>query len=88
MNERNYENLANAVVETAANDYRQALIRLKKCMDDVEELERFFTGDTIKLYTRLDGTMLMNKLREQVIECHYDMASIRKQIGGKEEEES
>lgn len=88
-NERNYENLCNMVVQTAAQDYRKALIKLKKCMDEVEELERFFTGDNIKIYTRLDGPTLMNKLKEQVIECHYDMAEIIKQIGGgKEEEES
>ena len=86
--DRAYENLANAVVTTAAMDYRKALIKLKQAMDEVAELERFFDGEHIKIYTSLDGTSLKDSIKKQVIECHYDMTEIRKQIGGKEEEES
>ena len=82
------ENLSNTVVKLAANDYRKALIKLKKAQDEVDELERFFDGDNIKIYTSLDGTELKNKLKEQVVRCHYSMVAINAEIGGNEEEES
>lgn len=82
-----YELLANAVIVKAVEDYRKALIRQKKCNIQVEELERFFTGETFNDFTNLDGTGLMKKLHTEVIENHYDLKSIKrsqKVIDGKE----
>jgi aminopeptidase N len=86
----NFELLANAVVEQAAHDYRMALINehawdhkpfseeYRRWSGEVRELERFFTGDGITAYTKLNGTMLMKKLKEEVIEHNYDMKAINK----------
>lgn len=54
----------------------------------MESLERFFTGDDIKLYTNVDGTMLKDRLKQQVIECNYSMSAIKKQCDGTYEEET
>lgn len=86
----NVELLFNAVVEQAAHDYRVALIEqhenaydpegdeYNKATAEVAELERFFTGDGITAYTKLDGMLLMNKLKQEVIEYNYDLKAINK----------
>lgn len=82
-----YELLANAVIVQAAEDYRKALVKQKKCNIQVEELERFFTGETFNNFTNLDGPELMKKLHTEVIENHYDLKSIersQKLIDGEE----
>lgn len=70
-----YELLANAVIIQAAKEYREALCK----RDDVEaaNLERFFAGEHIKLYTKVDGKMLIDKLKQQVEECNYDLNKVR-----------
>lgn len=73
-----YELLANAVISQAAEDYRKALIKQKKCNIQVEELERFFTGETFNEFTNLDGTELMKKLHTEVIENDYNFNSIKR----------
>ena len=73
-----YELLANAVIVQAAEDYRKALRRQKKCNIQVEELERFFTGETFDEFTNLDGTELMKKLRTEVSENDYNFDSIKR----------
>lgn len=68
--ERNYENLANAVVLTAAKDYRAALKKLKcgrknnAALDMKEECEWFFTSTYFNVFTSLDGVALMNQIKE------------------------
>lgn len=75
---RGYELLANAVIAQAAADYRKALIKQKEYNTQVEELERFFTGEIFNNFTNLDGTELMKKLHIEVIENNYDLKSIQK----------
>lgn len=81
--------LGNAVVMQAASDYRVALVNqhvyeledeeeYNKWTNKVDELERFFAGDGIKSYTMLNGTMLMNRLKREVILHNYDLKAIRK----------
>lgn len=70
-----YEMLANAVVEQAADDYRHALIEQKKWSDKLEELEQFFTGENISLYTKLDGVTLMEDIKQDVIDNNYSKKS-------------
>ena len=85
----NYENLANAVVEQVARDYRRAICRYhnakteegrKRYKDEMDILERWFTGDDIKVYTRLDGTALMNGIKQQCAENNYDLTKIRRSL--------
>lgn len=66
-----YQNLANAIVELAAKDYRKALKALKKnpknqsAMSLAMECERFFKSEWITALTSVDGEYIMNKLREE-----------------------
>ena len=67
-----YENLANAIVMTAAKDYRDALRSLTRNKNNnnakrmKEEVERFFNSDWYSVLTDLDGAFLMQKIREEV----------------------
>ena len=62
----------------AAEDYRRALCRQIKDDPTVKELERFFTGSTFSVYTKLDGTTLMQALKDEAIACGYDYNKIKK----------
>jgi hypothetical protein len=83
-----YQLLANAVVEQAAKDYRQALVeqyelrlsatnREREQADRaVRDLERWFAGDVIKIYTTLDGVDLMQAIKAEVIKFNYDLKAL------------
>lgn len=82
----NLHNLLNGVVKEAAKEYQEAL-----CKGDVKvikENEKFFTGDTFNVFTELDGPTLMEDLKNEVIDCDYDMKklkSLHRRNGVKEE---
>lgn len=79
----NYYLLFNAVVEQAANDYREALIRehvgYEETNNDmkVRNIERFFKSPEFKTFTKLDGQKLMDAIKAEVIKCNYDMETIK-----------
>lgn len=64
-----WQNLANAIVATAADDYRKALriYRLnptdKRTLWQIDELERFFRSDWFKMLTTLNGAQLMKDIK-------------------------
>lgn len=66
-----YIKLANAIVEQAAKDYRDALIRLNKNPNDLlaeeckNECQNFFERET-DLYTNLDGKWLMREIESRL----------------------
>jgi hypothetical protein len=66
-----YQAIANAVVEQAVKDYRQALkavslnSRNREAKAIVSECEAFFRSDWYGVLTGLDGEMLMAKIREE-----------------------
>lgn len=70
-----YERLANAIVEQAVKDYRQAVTTLKrphlqeKSRISAEAMkrdcERFFLGDHIKTLTSVDGKYILEKLEKE-----------------------
>ena len=68
-----YQNLANAIVSQAANDYRKALKRLKKhpgyetALYSKREIERFFRSDWYASLTTVDPEMLVKRLNEEVL---------------------
>lgn len=74
--ERCYQNLANAVVERAAEDYIRALCSEKS--DAIKSIEKFFKGPLITLYTTLDGRALMHGIQNMVVEYNYDLKKINK----------
>ena len=67
-----YQNLANAIILMAVEDYRDALMKLKKrphygpAQDMKNEVERFFRSDWYRELTSVDGEILIKKLQEEV----------------------
>lgn len=68
-----YEKLAAAVVMQAVKDYRKALRACRKSppshyvKSQREALERFFRSDWFLLLTDLDGEMVLERLRKEVM---------------------
>ena len=66
-----YENLANAVVLLAVEDYRKLLKKLSRhperrsAMAAVNESEKFFKSEYFKVLTTVDGETLLRKLKEE-----------------------
>lgn len=60
-----YENLAIAIVESAAIDYELALY-MKNNNEQIEELEKFFRSKYFSILTTVNGEYLMKKIREKV----------------------
>lgn len=66
-----YENLANAVVVTAVEDYRKVLKKYSRNPDSrsakeaVDFLERFFRSQWYSVLTSVEGEFLMRKIRAE-----------------------
>ena len=69
--QKNWENLANAIIVQAADDYRWARRQLKedpyclKAIRMIKEVEPFFVSDWFRTLTDADGWMILSKLREE-----------------------
>lgn len=69
-----YENLANAIIVLAVEDYKAALKHLKKSPENkgaiagVKRLEKFFHSEWYEFLTDLDASYLLRKVRELVEE--------------------
>lgn len=68
-----YEELANAVIIQACEDYKRAYAcylrnpeSAERTKQQLEELEFFFRSDWYKTLTELDGEYLMQRLQEEV----------------------
>ena len=67
-----YQALANAIVITAAKDYRAALmVKKNNPMNDaikkqVSRLEEFFSSDWYETLTKVPGDYIAGKIREEV----------------------
>ena len=66
------ENLCNAVVNRAVEDWRLAVKRIKNSgkpsQTDIfikEECEEFFLSDRFNIFTQLDGKLLLDKLKKE-----------------------
>lgn len=68
------ENLANAIIIKACNDYRVALKKVKKnpenkdAINEALSLERFFKSSWYQVLTSVDGEFLIRKIRAEVAE--------------------
>ena len=66
-----YENLANAIVLSAVEDYRKALKKYsrnpesKSAEAEADSLERFFRSSWYSVLTSVDGEFLIRKLRAE-----------------------
>ena len=70
-----YEEIANAIVIQACNDYKNAYrrhLRRSGIVDtpdsELVALENFFRSDWYQILTSVDGEYLMERLRKEVIE--------------------
>jgi hypothetical protein len=64
--DKNYEDLANGIILQAVHDYRSLLSGFPPTGDvNIDECERFFMSDWFEILTKVDGEMLMNKIRKE-----------------------
>ncbi|MBQ9644197.1 MAG: hypothetical protein IJV26_09195 [Lachnospiraceae bacterium] len=67
-----WEDLAQAIIMKAVDDYRAARRRVRHFPDQkgaqatIREVERFFRSEWFEQLTDLDGEMLIRKLKEEV----------------------
>ena len=72
MYEKNYQQLANAVILQAVKDFRSAYRRLKKhpndklAQDRVREITQFFCSGYFASLTDLDGPALLNRIMREM----------------------
>ena len=59
-----YENLAHTIIMLAVKDYKKALKNDNRRTK--RECERFFRSEWFDVLTRIDGNMLIDKLRAEV----------------------
>ena len=70
-----YETLANAIILSAAEDYRKALRGCKRSPEEAihrrnkKAIEWFFRSEWFRVLTNLDSKLLLTKLRQ---EARYD----------------
>ena len=66
-----YENLANAIIVQACDDYRADLKKIKKnpgnraAIDDALRIERFFHSGWFGTLTTVDGGFLIQRIRKE-----------------------
>lgn len=77
MLESNYEALAEAIVVQAARDYLKALCMVHKYQSEIEEVERFFNGSDMEIYSKIDGSELLKILKDRAADNNYDLKKIR-----------
>lgn len=69
-----FEDLANAIILSAVDDYKRALIRQRRHPEsesarrDVGELEKFFYSDWYEVLTDLNPSYLIRKMKEAIDE--------------------
>lgn len=60
-----YEELANAIIIRAADDYRKALSAKEK--GKIISLEKFFLSDWFRILSRADGQYIIDKIKDDFI---------------------
>ena len=69
-----YNELANAIIEQAANDFRAAQRKLRKDPYNInarrtaQETEEFFCSDWFKVLTAVNGPEILKHLKEELSE--------------------
>ena len=59
-NQENYENLANAIILQAVDDFRKS-----GCYQTRNSIKRFFRSAWFKVLTNVDGEMLIKRLEQE-----------------------
>lgn len=64
----NYEDLANNIIIQAVKDYIRALRSKRDDRDDrIRELEKFFRSEWFRVLTKVEGEMLISRLKKEVL---------------------
>lgn len=67
-----YENLATAIIVQAADDYREALKKLKqspwnyRASDSIRQIEKFLHSPLYYSMTTVDGDYIIERIRDEV----------------------
>lgn len=70
---KDYEQLANAIIEQAADDYRRAVKKnfkypnKEEIRERVYELERFFHSEWFGILTEADGDYILRRLKKECV---------------------
>jgi hypothetical protein len=72
---KNYQDLANAIILKAVNDYRSAL--LSKRQNRINEIELFFRSDYFQNLTNVEPEMIIEKLKKEM-EKKYEFRKARR----------
>jgi hypothetical protein len=81
--DKNYEDLANAIVFYAVRDYQRALCRLrfnpndKKARKLLEEVVEFFSSDTCTGLTEIDSSALIRIADKQIAKTGFCMEKLK-----------
>ena len=59
-----YEDLANAIIERAVYDYKDAL--LENDIYEIVSIEKFFRSDFYLLLTKVDSEYIMNRIKKEL----------------------
>lgn len=83
VNVQNYQLLGNAIVKQAARDYERWLVAdnehsTNETRGKLKELQNYFSGELIKLHTKLDGVRLMNAIENQLFDYNYDLKALNR----------
>jgi len=71
---KNWENLANAIILQAVTDWREAIKNIKEYPLEIKgyseklKCEKFFMSEWFERLTKIDGEILLEKLRNEVTE--------------------
>ena len=82
------QDLLNAIVQQAAEEHRAAFVKLLRKPDDVrakrlqKEAESFFLSEDFEIFTKVAGSYLLRKLREEEEEVAAKLAVFRKARSG------
>lgn len=81
-----FAELKAAVISLAVEDYLNLICGFMESTPSVniEELERFFTGEDFSLYSDLDGNVLMQKIRDHAkkMVVKFNIMKIKKHLYG------
>lgn len=71
----NWENLANAIIQQAVDDYRKVCngktgILLEGDSRSIKKIEDFFLSGWFHMLTKIDGRMLIKRLRSEANEAY------------------
>ena len=72
---KNWENLANAIIQQAVDDYRKSCkgktgIQLNGDNRSTKKIEEFFLSGWFNMLTKVDGKMLIKRLRSEANEAY------------------